>query len=119
MMTGAIELLMRLGITANYKGYWFLLTALEQVQLGQAAYIRVTKDLYPKIAKIHGTSTQNVERGIRTVIGVCWDYGNRDLLCQFCSCTQKPTNATFIASLVAALYLRNQQEEGAKEPAPV
>lgn len=118
-MIGAIELLMRLGITANYKGYWYLLTALELIDLDQTAHFRVTKDLYPKIAQVHKTSNQNVERGIRTVIGVCWDYGNRELLCQFCSCSQRPTNATFIAALAAALYLRNQQDDHTHGALPV
>ena len=109
-MADAVRLLMRLGITANYKGYWYILTSLDLINLGQMRSFRVTKDLYPKIAQRHDASPQNVERAIRTVIGVCWDWGNRELLCSLCSCSQRPTNATFIASLAASLYLSSQDD---------
>lgn len=105
-MTDTLELLQQLGITANYNGFWYIQTAMEIVDLRNARSIRVTKDLYPKIAERHGTSTQNVERGIRTVIASCWDYGNRELLIQITASNQKPTNAVFIASLAAYLYLK-------------
>ena len=108
-----MRFLMELGITANYKGYWYLLTALRLLTLEQLHTIRVTGDLYPRIARQHGVSAQSVERSIRTAIEACWGCGNRELLRRLCPGSHRPTNATFIAALVVTLYISGRDDPSA------
>lgn len=105
-------LLMKLGITANYNGYWYLITILEMLDSNTIRMLRVTKDIYPYAAQVHNTSSWNVDRGIRTVIDVCWERGNRELLCKICSCTERPGNFAFIAAL--HMYLEFQRNKSAQ-----
>lgn len=114
-MNDIIFLLMRLGITANYNGYWYLITILEMLSEENLQSLRVTKDIYPHAAQIHHTSPWNVDRGIRTIIDACWNRGNQELLCKICSCTERPSNFTFIAALVT--YLEYQRRNRAASDA--
>ncbi len=103
-MTDIELLLMKLGITANYNGYWYLCSILEMLCTQNLWEMRITKDIYPYAAQMHATSPWNVDRGIRTAVDVCWKRGNREMLCRICSCSQKPSNYTFIAAL--ATYIK-------------
>lgn len=68
----AYDLLRRLGVTAEYKGYAYAAYAValcaERPELLQV----VTKDLYPEVARRYRTTWHAVERNIRTVIAVAW-----------------------------------------------
>ena len=98
-MTDINLLLMKLGITANYNGYWYLVTILEMLDSESIRALRVTKDIYPYAARVHHTSPWNVDRGIRTVIDACWERGNREFLCKICASNDRPSNFAFIAAL--------------------
>lgn len=71
--------LMRLEITPNYKGYRQMLTALEIVESNPEALTRVTKWLYPAVAKRHQTNWKQVERNLRIAVKTAWGT-NRDFL---------------------------------------
>ena len=104
-MRDIVQMLGMLGITMNYKGYSYLRAALSMVESKeQVAHIRVTKDLYPFVAKQFHTSPQSVEQGISTVIGKCWQSSRRDFVCRLCRCTKKPTVAQFIHGLLCYLH---------------
>lgn len=106
-----VLLLMKLGITANYNGYWYLITILEMLSGENLQSLRVTKDIYPYAAQVHHTSPWNVDRGIRTVVDACWNRGNREFLCKICASSERPSNFTFIAALVTYLqYQRNRAD---------
>ena len=62
----------------------------------------VTKVIYPKVAKMHQTTSSRVERAIRHAIEVTWERGNADVLLKVFGYTisaekGKPTNSEFIA----------------------
>ena len=63
---------------------------------------RITKELYPGIARKFGTTSSKVERAIRHAIEVAWNRGRIDALDEafgknVCSLADKPTNGEFIA----------------------
>ena len=63
---------------------------------------RITKELYPGIARKFGTTSSKVERAIRHAIEVAWNRGRIDALDEafgknVCSLDDKPTNGEFIA----------------------
>lgn len=73
----------------------------------------MTKNVYPKIAKIYNTTPQRVERAIRHAIETAWNKGNLDTLEKyFYSCTSpkrgKPTNSEFIYTIVD--YINSKKE---------
>ena len=71
----------------------------------------VTKQLYPTVAKTHGTTSSRVERAIRHAIEVAWDRGDVDVLNSYFGFTihngrGKPTNSEFIAMIADKLRLK-------------
>ena len=65
------------------------------------------KWLYPDIAKHYNTSWKNVERSIRTVASIAWEF-RPDVLCRMAmrSLDCWPTNSSFI--FILAAHLRSQ-----------
>lgn len=76
-----IQCLVRsLGIGATYRGYRYLVIAVDLCLRDEDYLLGISKLLYPKIAEICHTSVGSVERDLRTVINVCWERGNKNLL---------------------------------------
>ena len=95
------KLLVHLGITPNYKGFYLLLSALELLRSQPKAILSVTKQLYPAIADMYNLSWKTVERDLRTIVSRAWDC-NVDMLRKVAGfpiiCC--PTVAQFLAILV-------------------
>ena len=71
---------------------------------------RITKELYPGIARYFGTSASKVERAIRHAIEVAWNRGRVETLntafgCRVCTPEDKPTNGEFIAMIADKLSM--------------
>lgn len=66
------ELLYRLGVTENYKGFSQMACATRLCAEEQERLTLVTKRLYPEVAKRYHTSWQTIERNLRTVGNVIW-----------------------------------------------
>lgn len=91
-----------IGIPAHIRGYQYLREAVRMVLETPDMINRITKELYPGIAKKFNTSSSKVERAIRHAIEVAWGRGRIDVLNQIfghsvCSLDAKPTNGEFIA----------------------
>ena len=101
------DLLYRLGITAEYTGFFHTSYAIYLAVLHPNRLLLVTKLLYPAVAKHYETSWQRVERNIRTVVSIAWNY-NRALLIELAHhpLFEKPTASRFIAILSSSF--RNQ-----------
>lgn len=99
------------GIPAHLNGYKYLREALKYVmQIEDMYQVKITKELYPYIAKKCDTTRSRVERGIRHAIEVAWDRGDcdeHDDLFGFAIDMNrgKPTNTEAI--LTFAEYLKN------------
>ena len=91
-----------IGIPAHIKGYHYLREAVRMVYFEPALCGRITKELYPGIAKRFQTSASKVERAIRHAIEVAWTRGKIENINQIFgyniySKNDKPTNGEFIA----------------------
>ena len=103
-MTDIYDLLYRLGVTANYTGFFHMAYALQLCVEQPERLLLVTKWLYPEVAKRYGTSWKAVERNIRTVSRIIWRE-NRPLLEELAHrhLEQTPRNAQLLAILVSSL----------------
>ena len=94
------DLLIRLGVRANLKGFAYLKTAVKICRKDRGELDGITKRLYPSIAKIYGTSADKVEQSIRHAIRTSWDKGGneeqRHVFGYCCGEGKRPTNAEFI-----------------------
>ena len=106
MTSFEIERLVRsLGIGATYRGYSYLNYGIRLCLMDENYLLAISKALYPEIAKAYGTTSSSVERDIRTVIKVCWERGNRNLLQKLAlhPLDYRPTAGEFFDILVASL----------------
>lgn len=60
--------LRELGIPAHVKGYEFIKSAAKYLRNNPDSIYKITKELYPGIAEVHGTTPSRIERGIRHAI---------------------------------------------------
>ena len=95
---------------SKYKGYFFVAEAVKISMGYQYKPLRITKDIYPYLARKYRSTPTNIEHDIRTMVNVCWE-GNKKLLDEIAGypLEYKPTNSEFIDML--AYYLREIEEE--------
>lgn len=104
------NLFLSIGIPAHIKGYGYLREAVRMV-LDQPEMInRITKELYPGIARHFGTTPSKVERAMRHAIEVAWSRGRLENINQIFGyrvfeAEDKPTNGEFIALIADKLRL--------------
>ena len=98
------DLLHRLGVTANYTGFFQTALAVHLCVEQPERLLLVTKWVYPDVARQYKTNWKAVERNIRTVNGLVWEQSHsyleklagRELL-------SKPSNAQLLAILAYSL----------------
>ena len=73
------DLLYKLGLTANYRGFFYVSYAIELSIEKEERLLLVTKWLYPEVAKRYGTNWKAVEQSIRTANCIMW-WENQALL---------------------------------------
>lgn len=106
------------GIPAHIKGYHYLREGIRMVYYDPQKINRITKELYPGIAKRYGTSASKVERAIRHAIEVAWTRGKIENLNALFGYNvygknDKPTNGEFIALVADKLLMEEQSREKA------
>ena len=104
------QMIHEIGVPAHIKGYLYLRTAILMAVEDMDVLNAVTKQLYPDIAKKHGTTDTRVERAIRHAIEVAWERGNIDMIHELFGYTiqadkGKPTNSEFIALMADKIRL--------------
>ena len=70
-MRKVYRLIRQLGMTSKYKGYYYVAEAVMMSMELQDYPIKITKDIYPHLAKKFKSTPVNIEHDIRTVINVC------------------------------------------------
>ena len=105
------NLFLTLGIPAHIKGYQYLREGVRMVLENHEVINRITKELYPGIARKFGTSPSKVERAIRHAIEVAWTRGkieniNQLFGYQVYTKNEKPTNGEFIALVADKVGMR-------------
>ncbi len=106
-----------IGIPAHIKGYHFLREAVRQIYANPDMINRITKELYPGIARRYNTSASKVERAIRHAIEVAWTRGKIENINQvfgynIYTKNDKPTNGEFIALVADKLILESKPNRG-------
>ena len=76
------NLFLTLGIPAHIKGYQYLREAVRMVMENHDVINRITKELYPGIARKFDTTASKVERAMRHAIEVAWTRGRLDAVNQ-------------------------------------
>lgn len=104
------DVMHEIGIPANILGHRYLRDAILCAVKDNTIVNFVTKGLYPKIAKMHGTTSSRTERAIRHAIEVAWDRGNVNVLNEYFGYTismdkGRPTNSEFIAMIADRIRL--------------
>lgn len=107
-------LLHEIGVPAHIKGYAYLRTSIMHAYNNPDYVGRITKVLYPEVAKLYSTTSARVERAIRHAIELAWIRGNIEKIDEIFGFTinadkAKPTNSEFIAML--ADYLQVQKRK--------
>lgn len=106
------------GIPAHIKGYHYLREGIRMVYNEPQMINRITKELYPGIAKKFNTSASKVERAIRHAIEVAWTRGKIENLnalfgYNIYGKNDKPTNGEFIALVADKLLMEEQSKKQA------
>ena len=106
------SIFLMIGIPAHIKGYHFLREAIRNVIDSPEIINRITKELYPGIAKKFETSPSKVERAIRHAIEVAWTRGKIENInsifgYNIYNSNDKPTNGEFIALIADRMRLDN------------
>ena len=99
-----VNLFLTLGIPAHIKGYAYLREAVHMVLQDRSLLSRITKELYPGVARRFDTSASKVERAMRHAIEVAWSRGRLDTVnkmygCRLFDAMDKPTNGEFISCI--------------------
>lgn len=108
-MRDVYSLIRKLGATSKYKGYYFLAEAVKVSMQLEERPIKVTKDIYPILAKRFKSTPSNIEHNIRTLVNLCW-HTHREAMEELAGYTMKirPTNSEFLDILV--YYLDHMQQ---------
>ncbi len=99
-----------IGIPAHIKGYHYLREAIKVVMDNEDVINRITKELYPRVAKRFNATPSKVERAIRHAIEVAWARGRIENIngmfgYNIYGKNDKPTNGEFIALVADKLKL--------------
>ena len=105
------NLFLTLGIPAHIKGYQYLREGVRMVLENHELLGRITKELYPGIARRFDTTPSKVERAMRHAIEVAWSRGRLDTVNQMYgarvfSRDDKPTNGEFIAMVADKMAVK-------------
>lgn len=102
------------GIPAKLKGYQYIREAILLSIEQDDPSSKITKDIYPEIAKKFNSTSSRVERAIRHALEISWNtngpsisnllFGNSYMLGE-----KRPTNAEFIALITDRLKLEAKQ----------
>ena len=104
------RIFLTIGIPPHIKGYAYLREGVKIAVKEPSVLNRVTKDLYPRIAKKFDTTPTKVERAMRHAIENGWNKGRIKLInltfgTRSYVSSEKPTNSEFIALVADKLSL--------------
>ncbi|MBP1587055.1 MAG: sporulation initiation factor Spo0A C-terminal domain-containing protein [Clostridia bacterium] len=73
------RMLKELGVRRDSKGFGILADAVVYSLRGDEVHGRLTKDIYPTVAKMRKQSEASVEKACRDSVRKCWQRGNREM----------------------------------------
>ena len=113
LMILVTDIIHEIGVPAHIKGYQFLRSSIILAVNDMDILNSITKQLYPEVAKEHGTTPSRVERAIRHAIEVAWSRGKDETINDLFGYSShsgktKPTNSEFIALMADKIRLDNK-----------
>lgn len=106
------KLIRRLGANSSYLGFEYLAYGISRTLNDPTLLTYICKGLYVEIAIHFHTTLECVERDIRTVKDIIWEYGDKELLREIfgelIEEDKSPTNGKFIDGLVEYMKEFNQ-----------
>lgn len=98
------QVLRRLGLSANYLGFYQMAWAVRQVREEPEGLLLVTKAVYPAVGRRFHSSWEAVERNLRTAVRIIWE-AKTPLLKELMGpgSRERPCTARFLALLAAYL----------------
>lgn len=109
-------ILLTCGITPHIRGYRYLRDAIKYVYINSGEHdLKITKDIYPAVARMNQTEPSRIERGIRHAIDSAWERGKlsgvRSVIgLELYDKSYKPTNYEFIRLISDKLLLEQDRE---------
>jgi two-component system response regulator (stage 0 sporulation protein A) len=104
------RLIQEMQVPPSLSGYYYIRTAIIMIYEDETLLQRITKELYPSIAKARQKTPQRVERSIRHAIETSWDKKAIKGMGHIFGAMfdeHKPTNSDFLAAVVDYLRLQN------------
>ncbi len=103
------KLLLKLGATPNYTGYYYLVKAVLLCAEEESKLLSVTKTIYPETARYFSVSPSAIERDIRTVVKVIWQR-NSPLLNEISGyrLSKQPTASQMLSIIVGYMAISDQ-----------
>lgn len=103
--------LLELGMPTGRAGFTYTREAI--LMLSQDPNLRVTKNIYPEIARIHNTAATAVEKDIRDVIVATWVNGNPTAHARYFlpapnGRIPRPSNRVFLSAIAERLFNAQQ-----------
>lgn len=62
------QVMLQLKPIGNYKGFWLLISVIEEIFKQKKIKYNLTKSIYPAVAEKYGCSERSIERCIRTLL---------------------------------------------------
>lgn len=107
------RLLCYLGVNPTYAGRKYLIAALTYLQGKEPSDVKITKELYPMIARKYGVTEGAVDKGIYYVKEMLWNTPrSRKILEDVCGLYICPGNKDFIGALAIQLGLMAEMGAG-------
>ena len=104
------EVLHQMGVPARLTGYHYLREAIMMLVNDMDISHSITKVLYYDVAKKHNSTTEKVERAIRTAVEVSWERGNTNTFetifgYSAVSGRKKPCNSEYMVQIADKIRL--------------
>ena len=105
------DILIKMGMPRHLRGFYYLVTGTTMVIENINLLSEITRELYPRIARAHGTTASRVEQSIRHIIKNTWENGDQDELDDVFGyrINHRPRNSEFISTIVDKLLLEIRQ----------
>lgn len=102
------DILQAIGVPRTAKGFAFLAGAAKLAAEDESLLRRLTSELYPRVGQMHGTSSSNVERDMRSAIRTAWTRTTQSALDRAlgagaASSKRRPSSGELIALVASRL----------------
>lgn len=109
------EVLHQMGVPARLTGYHYLREAIMMLVDDMDISHSITKVLYYDVAKKHHSTTERVERAIRTAVEISWERGNTDTFETIFGYSaingrKKPCNSEYMVQIADEIRLNQKYE---------